>query len=52
MTTCYEDDDLEEVFWFAKNRAKHPVIDLSETVLIHIGDIEKRNEFEELYARA
>lgn len=35
MTTRHEDDDLEEVFWFAKNRARHPAIDLNETLLIH-----------------
>jgi len=52
MTTSHEDDDLEEVFWFAKNRAKHPVLDLNETVLIHIGDVEKRIEFEERYTHA
>lgn len=52
MTTSHEDDDLDEVFWFAKNRAKHPAIELEETVLIHIGDVEKRSEFEERYAQA
>lgn len=52
VTTWHEDDDLEEVFWFSKNRAKHPVLDLNDTLLIHIGDVEKREEFEELYAHA
>jgi hypothetical protein len=52
MTTWHEDDDLEEVFWFAKNRAKHPVLDLNDTVLIHICGVEKHEEFEELYAHA
>lgn len=52
MTTWHEDEDLEEVFWFAKNRAKHPVLDLNDAVLIHICDVEKREEFEDLYAHA
>ena len=52
VTTWHEDEDLEEVFWFAKNRAKHPVLDLNETVLIHIGAVEKREEFEKLAADA
>jgi hypothetical protein len=52
MTTWHEDEDLEEVFWFAKNRAKHPVLDLKETLIIHISDVEKRKEFEGLYAHA
>ena len=52
MTTSHEDDDLEEVFWFAKSRAKHPALELNDTVIIHICDVEKREEFEELFARA
>lgn len=52
MTTWHEDEDMEEVFWFAKNRAKHPVLDLSETVLIHIGDVDRREKFEDSYANA
>lgn len=52
ITTWHEDEDLEEVFWFAKRRAKHPVLDLNDTVLIHICDVEKRGELEELYAHA
>lgn len=52
MTTWHEDEDLEEVFWFAKNRAKHPVLDLSETLIIHISDVEKRKEFEGQYVDA
>ncbi|OWW20462.1 DUF7684 family protein [Noviherbaspirillum denitrificans] len=49
MTTSHEDDDLEEVFWFAKNRAKHPAQDLAETLMVHIGETDKRTEFEDLY---
>lgn len=52
VTTHHEDEDLEEVFWFAKNRAKHPVLELNETLLIHIADTDKREEFEQSYADA
>lgn len=52
VTTHHEDEDLEEVFWFAKNRAKHPVLELSETLLIHVAEAEKREEFEQTYADA
>jgi len=49
----YGDIPEEEiVIWFAKNRAKHPVLELAETVLIHVGDVARRNEFEELYIQA
>lgn len=52
VTSRHEDEDLEEVFWFAKNRAAHPVLALNDTVLVHICDVNKREEFERLYADA
>jgi hypothetical protein len=52
VTTSHEDEELEEVFWFAKSRAAHPVLDPNDTVLIHICDVNKREEFEGLYADA
>lgn len=52
VTTWHDDEELEEVFWFAKNRATHPVLDLNHTVLIHISDVDKHQEIEELYAGA
>ena len=52
ITTWHDDEDLEEVFWFAKNRAKHPVLDLNDIVLIHICTVERREEIENLYAGA
>jgi hypothetical protein len=52
MTTWHEDEDLEEVFWFSKNCAKHPVLTLRETLIIHVSEVEKRNELEGLYANA
>lgn len=52
LTSRHEDEDLEEVFWFAKHRARHPVLDLNDTLLIHITDVESREEFERLYADA
>ncbi len=37
MTTWHENEPLEQVFWFAKNSAVHPHIDLPNTVILHIS---------------
>jgi hypothetical protein len=48
ISTSHEDDDLEEVFWFAKHRASHPA-DLQETLIVHIADAPRREELEAQY---
>lgn len=45
QVTAHEDDDLEEVFWFAQHRASHPA-DLKETLILHIADTPRRDELE------
>ncbi len=37
MTTWHSDEPLVEVFWFSKNSAVHPVVDLKQTILVHIS---------------
>jgi hypothetical protein len=37
MTTWHEDESLEEVFWFCKNSARHPAIEIPRTLLLHIA---------------
>lgn len=37
MTTWHEDEPLSEVFWFAKNTASHPTIELEQVVIVHIA---------------
>jgi hypothetical protein len=38
MTTWHESEPVEEAFWFAKNCAVHPTVDLENTLIIHIND--------------
>lgn len=45
LVTAHEDDDLEEVFWFAQHRASHPA-DLKQTLILHIADTPRRDELE------
>ncbi|HEY0846363.1 MAG TPA: hypothetical protein VGE12_13425 [Noviherbaspirillum sp.] len=52
VTTAHEDEELDDVFWFAKSRARHPVLELNDVLFIHVGDQEKRAEFEARYAQA
>lgn len=52
ITTSHVDEDLDEVFWFAKNRAQHPLHDLRQTLILHIADAEQRDALEERYRQA
>lgn len=52
MTTWHEDEELEEVFWFAKNRARHPGLVLGTTIVLHVTQVGKREAIETLYASA
>lgn len=46
LVTSHEDEDLEEVFWFARHRAAHPAHELRDTLLLHIADAPRREELE------
>lgn len=37
MTTWHEKETLQEVFWFSENCARHPVVEATRTVLLHIS---------------
>ncbi len=37
LTTAHEDDDLDEVFWFARHRASHPALRFSTAVILHLA---------------
>ena len=50
-TTWHEDEELSEVFWFAKHRAVHPA-ELRETLILHIADAPRRDELEAAYRDA
>ena len=52
MTTSHEDEDLADVFWFAKNRAHHPALELNTTLILHIADAARRDELESAYKEA
>lgn len=37
MTTWHTDESLAYVFWFAKELAHHPTVELCDTLLLHIS---------------
>jgi hypothetical protein len=51
QVTAHEDDDLEEVFWFAQHRASHAA-DLKDTLILHLADTPRREELEAQYRDA
>jgi hypothetical protein len=52
MTTWHNEDPLEEVFWFAKNNADHPTVDLARSLLVHISPEPNETELLRAYADA
>jgi hypothetical protein len=52
LSTAHEDEDLEEVFWFARHRAAHPVLGLNATAIVHIAAAPRKDEIEAAYHAA
>jgi hypothetical protein len=52
VTTWHEDDPLNEVFWQAKNIASHSCVEMSHTLILHISDKNKQEEYISLYEKS
>jgi hypothetical protein len=52
MTTWHANNPLHEVFWFSKNNAVHPSVDLERSLLVHISSLNKCSELLRAYADA
>jgi hypothetical protein len=46
------DEDVDEVFWFAKHRAAHPALSLDAVLILHIAATPRKEEIETAYADA
>ena len=46
------DEDVDEVFWFAKHRAAHPALSLDAVLILHIASAPRKEEIEAAYAGA
>lgn len=51
IATAHEDEELDEVFWFAKHRAAHAA-PLRDTLILHIAGAARRDELEAQYRDA
>lgn len=51
-TTWHFDEPLAEVFWFSKNCARHPVIDLRRTMILDISAVSRRGQLLQTYTAA
>ncbi|MDB5729008.1 MAG: hypothetical protein JWR25_1375 [Noviherbaspirillum sp.] len=52
MATSHEDEELSEVFWYAKHRAHHPAHELRNAVILHISKEDKRIDLLGMYEHA
>ena len=52
IATWHEDEDREEVFWFARHRAAHPSHSFNATVILDISLLNRKDEIEQEYADA
>lgn len=47
-----DDEDMDEVFWFAKHRAAHPALPLDAVLIVHVASGPRKEEVETSYADA
>jgi hypothetical protein len=52
VATAHEDDDLDEVFWFARHRAAHPACTLNKTLILHVAAAPRREQLEAAWSAA
>ena len=52
MTSWHEGEPLKEVFSFSKNLARHPDIEIKNTLIVHISNKNQENDLLTLYENA
>ena len=45
ITTWHENEPLKDVFWFSKNLAFHPAVEISDTLILHISNQDRSLEY-------
>jgi len=51
-TSWHDDEPLSEVFWYSKHCAFHSTVEIENTVLLHISEIDKRSQYLSEYTNA
>jgi len=52
LTTAHEDEDIDEVFWYARHRAAHPAVPLDTVVILHVAPSPDRERLTGAYRDA
>lgn len=52
VTTWHEEESLADVFWYAKHCATHSVVDIGQTLLLHIAAEQQETDMLDRYAAA
>jgi hypothetical protein len=52
MTTWHENEALGEVFWYSKNNATSPTLEIENSLILHISNLNKEEEFLSKYESA
>lgn len=52
ITTSHEDEELDELFWFARHRASHPALTLNKTLIVHVAAAPRRDALEAAWSAA
>ncbi len=52
MTSWHENETLKDVFWQSKNSAEHACVEFSNTLILHISQQNKEQEYLALYSNA
>ena len=52
MTTWHEEETLESVFWFSRFCASDPYDLIKHSLIVHVGDTDRKAELVALYAQA
>ena len=45
ITTCHENESLEDMFWFCRHTAMHPSFPLDNMAIVHVGEVAREAEF-------
>ena len=49
ITTWHTYDSLSEIFWYAKNVAKHPNVEIENTLILHISKVDNKEDLIKRY---
>ena len=52
VTTWHENEPLKEVYWFSKNNAFHPTVEIHNTLILHVSRSNKEKKLFAAYASA